>query len=382
MITIADLITPVTADQVEESFLLIIEGTGLKPRAWRDGGTLRTILRIVAVVFAAFTNLIAQFAASGFLETSTAGWLTLLAYSVYGVTRIPSTFATGTVTLTNGGGGIYNVVAGAFRCTSSITGKAYTNVSGFTLNPGNVLDVPVIAVEIGADSNAAPGTVTLFTTTPLAGVSCTNAAAIVGSDAEQDPELRQRCKDKLAIISGLGPRGAYAFAIRSATRPDGSAVDINRQSISPSSTNGTVTIYVASPTGAPLPADLPYVLASIELYARPDSVTVNLLGANPVAFAKSLTIWAVAQTGLSADDISALVSAALLAMITVYPIGGIAKTPAVQGYLFATNIEGTARAAHPSIFAVDGVGADIAMAVGDVATLATTITVNLVTKET
>jgi hypothetical protein len=381
MITIADLIAPVTADQTEESFLLIIEGTGLKPRAWRDGGALRTILRIIAVVFAAFTNLISQFAASGFLETSTAGWLTLLAYSVYGVTRIPSTFASGTVTLFNGGGGVYNVAAGAFRCTSSVTGKAYTNVSGFILNPGSTLDVPVTAVELGADSNAAPGTVTLFTTTPLAGVTCTNAAAIVGSDAETDPVLRQRCKDKLGTVSGLGPRGAYSYAVRSAVRADGSAVDVNRLSISPSSSTGIVTIYCASPAGAPLATDLDFVRASVELYARPDSVTATVIGANPLPVSKTLTVWAVAQTGVSATDLTTLVQAALLAMITTYPIGGIAKTPDPQGYLFSTRIEGAVIGAHASIFAVDGVGADVLMSAGDVATLATTITIRIVTKE-
>jgi hypothetical protein len=381
MITVSDLVTPVTADQAEETLLLTIEGTGLKPRAWREGGSLRTILRVCAIIFAAFTKAIADLAAAGFLETSTGGWLTLLAYYVYGVTRINATFATGSVTLTNGGGGIYSVAAGAFRCTSNVTGKAYTNVSAFTLNPGDVLLVPVTAVELGSASSATPGTVTLFTTTPLAGVTCTNLAAIVGSDAEPDLVLQQRCKDKLATLSGLGPRGAYSYAVRSAVRGDGSIVDINRLSISPSSSTGVVTIYCASPAGAPLATDLDFVRASIELYARPDSVTCTVIGANPLPLSKTLTVWAIAQTGVSATDLSTLVSAALLSMITAYPIGGVAKTPDPLGYLFATRIEGAVIGAHPSIFAVDGVGADVLMSAGDVATLATTLTIRIVTKE-
>jgi len=64
-------------------------------------------------------------------------------------------------------------------------------------------------------------------------------------------------------------------------------------------------------------------------------------------------------------------------MISGYPIGGIPKPPATQGYLWTTTIDGTIKAAHPSIYAVDGLGSDLAMSAGQVATLATTLTIRL-----
>ncbi len=381
MITVADLITPVTSAQQEETFLKTLETAGLAPRAWRKGGSLRTILFVVAVVVSGLSGMIAGFAASGFLDTSAGGWLTLLAQSVYGVTRIPATFATGSVTLVNTGGGSYTFAAGAFVCSSSATGASFVNGSSFTLAPGATLSVPVIASALGAASSASPGTVTTIVTTML-GVTCTNTAAIVGTDAEVDSVLRQRCKDKLSTLSGLGPRGAYGYAVRSATRPDGSVVNVNRFSISPGSSTGVVTIYVASPSGAPAASDVTYVQSSIELYARPDSVTANTFAATTLPVSRALTVWAVAQVGVSASDLAGLVNAALIALMTSYPIGGIPKTPSLQGYLYATRIEGAVVAAHPSIFAVDGVGADVLMNPSDVATLAATLTVRIVTKVT
>ena len=93
----SDLMRPVTTDEQEEVFLAALEGTGLKARAWREGGALRTILRVVAAIYAAFTDLMVRFAKSGFLELSEGGWLTLLAANLFSVTRVEATVATGEV---------------------------------------------------------------------------------------------------------------------------------------------------------------------------------------------------------------------------------------------------------------------------------------------
>lgn len=377
MITIEELLAPVTTEAQLEKFLATLETLGVPARSWREGGSLRTMLWGVAATYAGFSESVLGFVRAGFLETATGGWLTLLAFNVYGVARIEATFATGIVTLTNAGGGVYAILPGELRLISAVTAKAFTNTAAIALNPGAVLAVPVRAVELGAASSATPATVTTLETA-LPGVSVTNAAAIVGSDAESDADLRERCRNRLAVISGKGPRGAYAYAVRSAVRTDGSAVDINRLRVSPGSSTGVVTVWVASPTGAPTPTDLPFIAAAIETYARPDTVTATLLAAVPVALASTITVWARATPGLTAPDLALLVSTALSAMIRDCPIGGIAKPPSVQGYLYADAIAGAAKSAHAAIFDVDGVGGDLAIAPGEVATLATTLDVRLV----
>jgi hypothetical protein len=70
----------------------------------------------------------------------------------------------------------------------------------------------------------------------------------------------------------------------------------------------------------------------------------------------------------------------LAAFISVYPLGGIAKPPATQAYLYAESIQGVAQSAHPAIFDVDiDNPADMAMNPGDVASLSVTVNLRTVT---
>lgn len=376
-LSLDELTAPISEDSALETFLSILETLSIPARSWRKGGVARTILRILAKTYSGFTELMAAAIKAGFLDTAEGDWLSQLAYYVYGVTRIDATFATGNLTLTNNGGGVYAKNPDEVKAKWTATGKVYSNAEAFTLNPGETKSVSFRAVEAGSSSSAPAGEIDALETF-LAGVVVTNPLAVVGADAEDDADLRQRCRDKLSTLSPRGPRGAYAYAVRTATRPDGSAVDINRWQISPSSSTGVVTVYVASPSGAPDPTDMTYVANRIEEVARPDSVTVNVLAASPVAIARNLTVWCRRVDGLTATDIETLVNNALLAEITSYPIGGISKPPATQGYLYADFLAGVVKSAHSSIYDVDGTGADIAISPGQVAVLATTITVRII----
>lgn len=378
MIPIDELTTPLTEDQVFESFLQILEDLSVPARTWRKGGARRTILRVVARTYAGFTSLMAAAIKAGFLDTATGPWLTLLAYYVYGVTRIPATFATGLLSFTNTGGGMYSYSPDEVRILNTATGKAYRNTSSFTLNPGDTnIYVDVEAVEAGSASSATPDTVTQLETTIL-GVTVTNPVALVGTDEESDEALRQRCRDKLSTLSPRGPRGAYRYAVLSAKRLDGSPVDINRVQVSSDPETGVVTLYAASPSGAPSAEDLDAARLNIEEVARPDTVTVNLYAATPVAVASALTVWATRTEGIGVDDYREDVLLALAKDISLYPIGGIAKPPSTQGYLYGDHIAGVAEAANPSIFDVDGADDDIALAPGEVPVLSATVDVRIV----
>lgn len=378
MISITDLLTPLTAEQVRTSFVNSLVALGVPADKWRKGGALSTILRIVAGMYASFTVLMADAIGAGFLETAKGPWLTLLASSVFGITRPQATFATGKVTLSNGGGGVYTLTAGQLQLKNATTGKAYTNTAGFTLNPGDVLDIDVSAVEIGTSSNADPGTVTEFATQLLA-VTATNAAAITGSDAMTDADLRDLCSSKLGTLGNGGPRKAYRFAVRSATRPDGTPVNINRVSVSAFSSTGTVTIYVAAPSGAPDPLDVTYASDSVELLARPDGVEATVLAATEVPASRSLTLYSDGSTGLTTDELVTAATEALDAALANYPIAGRAIPPSTQGYLFANHVNTIAQSADPSIFFVDdGGAADVPLNTGEVAVLTVTIFARIV----
>lgn len=384
MISIDDLTTPIDQETTFQAWLTSLEAVGLPAKSWKVGGISRTILRTVAGTYAGFTVMMSDWIKGGFLDTSSGNWLTALAHYVYGVERITATFATGVATFKNTGGGIYSYTTGQVRILQAIAnpadpygapipGKAYTNAAPFTSNPGTSVDVAIVAVEQGSASSAAPLQIKLLETM-IIGVTVSNAAAVVGVDQELDSTLQQRCRDKLAALSLRGPRGAYAYAVSAAVRLDGTPVNINRRSISSDPATGIVSVYVAAPGGAPIAADVTAVALSIENNARPDTVTVNTIGASAVALTQSITVWATRTTGLDAPTLSALVSAALILAIQTYPIGGIAKPPATQGYLWLSYIDGVVKGAHPAIYAIDGT-ADLSLAPGTVASLASTIAI-------
>jgi hypothetical protein len=375
---ISDLIKAMTAAEVEESLLTSLETVGVSARSWRKGGVLRVIIVVVATLYAGFSTIMAAFAKAAFLDLSGGDWLTLVARYVFDVERAPATFAGGPLKLVNGGGGLYGPFnPGEVLARNPSTGKSYANAAGFTLNPAETLVVDFVAVEQGAASSADTGQIAELETV-LLGVAVTNEAAIVGSDEQKDDDLKAACKAKRATRSPRGPRDTYDYHVRNALRLDGSRVDINRVYISPSSSTGIVTIVCASPSGPPIVTDLDRARESVEEHSRPDTATVNLSGATASASARTLTVWARRQAGVDAAGLSGLVSASIAAMVSEYPIGGITKPPSTQGYLYASNLEGTARIAHPSIYAVDVPGGDILISAGQVAVVSLTLDVRIV----
>jgi hypothetical protein len=376
--SIDDLFKALTEEEVLDTFLSILETAKLPARSWRKGGAYRTILRAVARTYSSFTDVIALFIRSGFLETAEGIWLTMLARYVYDVERPEATFATGDMLLDNSeGGGEFDFGPDEVRFINSTTKKTYTNIEAFTLTAGEVKTIPIRATEVGAASSAAPGAIDDLETTML-GVVVSNPEAVAGNDELGDPELRQLCKDKLSTLSGKGPRGAYRYASLTALRLDGTPVNINRVAVVPDPNTGIVTTYCAAPSGTPVTIDVDAAAANIEKLARPDTVKAVTVGATGVALTNEITVWAIRQDGLSAVDLAALVNDKLIAAVKTYPIGGIKKPPSIQGYLYGDFVAGVAKSAHEAIFDVDGADTDLEIDDGEVATLATTVTVRFV----
>lgn len=377
MLPIDVLFRAMTEDEVFERMLELLRDMDLPVDSWRRGATIRVIIRVCARLYAGFTVIMAAFIASGFLETAEGEWLTKLARNVYGVERRQATFAREKIRLTNEGAGLFEDQA-AFTVTvfNPSSKKAYRNAEAFTLNPFGVLDVVFEAVEVGSASTAAPGTVSELDTN-LTGVVVSNPKAFIGLDEEKDPELRQACKDKLGSLSVRGPRTAYAYAVRQAKLLDGTPVNVNRSRISRWSHTGKVDVWIASPTGTPLAEDQTGVEASIEAIARPDTVTATVYLASEVPVTRTLDVWVKRRDGVRASDVAALIETAFVREGATYPIGGISKAPATQGKIYADWFAGVAKQAWPDVYDVDGTGADVNLAPGEVALLQVTANVRL-----
>jgi phage-related baseplate assembly protein len=381
MIPIEVLIRPISPTALSELLFDSLETLGIPAKSWREGGVARSIIGVASAVGAQGSELVSEAIGGLFLAFAKGVWLTAHAKDVYDVDRIEASFAAGFVTLSNEGGAVHTVGADELIVRSSNTGARYRVTEAFILGSGapgspTSITVAVSAVESGAASSVSVGEIDELETT-LSYTTVANASAIIGSDAEPDEALRARCYLKRATWSPLGPRDAYEYAALTAKLPDGSPTNITRVRPSRYSSTGLVKVVCATPSGTPTAEALDAVEDAIESTARPDTVTVEVSGAEPVETAHSLILWC---RGGSIPVIRARAQAALSALIAAWPIGGISKSEGGQGYLFSDAVAAAVVGSSPQAFDVDFVGGavDIPLAFNEVAINTTTFDVRLV----
>jgi phage-related baseplate assembly protein len=283
---------------------------------------------------------------------------------VYGVERISGTFATGVITLTNSGGGIYiidpgDLIVGKPAGSGPGDGKTYRNTTSFVLNASTTLtDIPISAVESGSLSTAAAGEISVMVTS-LLNVTCSNPTSLVGLDTETDAALRVRCSEKLGALSPMGPWDAYAYAARNAKRSTGEPCGITRTRTLKDGF-GNVTLIVASASGEVTgtigddTTDLGAVDEAVQQLAAPLAVTAHTESADAVIAAITYELWAYNTSGQSNAQIADLVQAKLNAFTTAQPVGGNTLLPEdTTGYVWADAIKSAiASALAPQIFHV------------------------------
>lgn len=370
MSSLDDLITPVSSDEYMAKLEQLLTTLGADPTKFRKGGAFRVLMRAQSMTFAGLTEIMAAAIRGGFLDLAEGAWLTLLARYVFGVERRAAQPASGNETFINTGGGTFlpaNYPAGSIRLYSSRTGKKYFNTEPLDLGPLATVTIGIVAAEVGAESNASAGDVDSLETSLLA-VEVSNAESIVGLDEESDEDLRGACRAKLASISGLGPRGAYQWAVRQATRLDGSPTAINRVHVPEGSWSAIVSVVLASASGAPIAGDVTAATDSIEAVARPSGIKLQVTPAVEAPFGRTATIWVQRTNGLSLDALRTKADLALAKGFSTYPIGGFKKPLATSGALYADWAKALCKV-HPSVFDVDlSDDADLLLDTDEVAT--------------
>lgn len=409
LLSVQQLLTPSTRDQARATAVTVLQALGLQPQNWAKGGIASSVLTAAAALYASASTQLSNAIAQQWNPTASGGGLQLLSKYFYGVTPPQPTFATGLEVLTNRGGGVYSYAPGQAFFVSTVANAAgvypvYTNTDAIALGAGSPSSPTTQTIGIacmnvqGSGGNANPGFVSSLVTSML-GVSCTNPAAIVGTDALQDDALRALNVASLAVTgNAFGPRAAYAYAIQAATNvTTGLPVNVNRWSISIDSHTGEVTIIVASPAGPVSTDDLQGISNSIEALARPDGVTVlpgaagfpsQPYSATGQPYTATIDVYVIAPRGTAA---AALETAAEDALTTWFessanPIGGLVASDDAnanfQG-IFETGIagviaQGLAAVPGASLIAAkfSGMG-DMALGAQQVATNATTLVMHV-----
>jgi hypothetical protein len=386
-LTLDELLTSYSADDLYLSstsgntgvFVDNLTALGLPADQWRPGSIASSVTRVMAIVYAMFSIVLVQIAKFGFLVTSSGGWLRLLARYYYGVEPIYATAATGQVTLTNSGGGVYSYAAGEFVVESADGTKTYKNLAPVAINPGDppLTGINMIALQVGTVGNAAPGEISALAE-PQTGLSVTNPASFVGLDDEDDPTLITRCLEALGARSVFGPLSAYKYAVSVAQLPAGGPVNVNRSRVSPFSSTGAVDVILASPSGPVTSDDITGVENSIATLSEVDTDTVVVLSASAHAITKALTVWAKKVTGLDQTTLTSEVNTSLISLNATWPIGGRRRLTDIEGKLFDDSIREAAKSADAAIWLVESDGIDTTLADDEVAVLTWTLDVRIV----
>lgn len=324
--TLEDLTTPLTRAEVQQSIYDVLATLGVNTTSWKSGAVVRTMLVCVSSILSALSELEAEIAKSGFLAEAEADWLTLVARFVYGIERIDATFATGLVTLENSGGGVYEFDPDDLIFSNADTGATYRNTEAVSIGAMQAVSVPVQATQAGSIGNAGAGQIHDMTTVVL-GVTCSNPSALVGTDAESDAQLRDRCSMRLGALSPMGPWDAYASAVRNATRPDGSSIGVTRIRIVKDG-YGVVKTYLAGSSGAiegdaeDPSSDLGIANEAIQRNAAPLAVNAQTYSARNHPIDVTYEVWMYNTSGMTEDDIRATIQRALEDFMRGQPIGG------------------------------------------------------------
>jgi hypothetical protein len=372
-----DLIAPMTTDEVKALLYDMMGIVGVKTSSWKPGAVVRTIVAIVAVFGAALSVLISKIARGGWLELATGEWLRILAFYVYGVTKHEATFATGSVTIDNTSGNLYSYGAGECVFRNAVTDKTYTNLSALTINPATSgITCTIVAVEAGSASTAAAGEVSELASA-LTGVTLTNPAAIVGTDAEEAQPLRTRCLERLGALSPNGPWDAYAYIAKSCERADGTPIGITRVRSVPDG-YGRVYVFVATATGAVTGdqtdpnTDLGALQLALLTWAAPLGITPLVYSASPVTVDVTYIAYAISTIGLTSAQFTAAALLRLTATFASSPIGGYIKPGETQGYLYADAVRDSIKGDESYVWHVDaGALADTSLAFYEVPVLGT-----------
>lgn len=323
--TLADLITQETRAAIYARALSLAVTAGLPVTSWDEGNPTRSLYDVLSTTLEKLEQVVARYVAAGFLDLAAAlddtTWIKLLAEQQYGYTAREATYATCTVRLTNGGGGVYTIAANDLVFSQvGDENVTYHNTTGGNLlvGPGTTLDVSVECDIAGSEGSAAPSGLQLVT--GLNGVTATNTTAAVGLDEEAVASIVAGCRAKLEALSPNGAAGAYEYVALNADLTG--AADVTRCRVSSDSATGDVTVRLASSGGAASGADVTLVETAILAYATPLCITPTVASASALAVPVTTTVYVYDTVSATTAEIKAAVVAAVQALFASIPIGG------------------------------------------------------------
>ncbi len=316
----ADIVTPLTRDQVVTVALGIFASAAFPTTAWGETDEPRGLIEYDAEVLAGLSQDIANVGLMGLTSTATGAGLTLHAKEFYQEQRKLAQQTVGAITLTESAGTPYPYAAGELVITTTADPDViFRNVTAVTGNPNTAVTFSIAAEKPGAAYNVDASTLRMASPVPGLALSAASGGSwrtVDGADEEADESLRVRLTTKFATFASTGPTDSY---VKHALDSDPTITRVRVQedplAVPPAF---AVTVIVASASGVPTAAALTAAVAAIQL-RRPLGTLVQTIAA--VAYVVSLrgTVRVRAAYRQSAEQ---QINASLAAYFSSLAIGG------------------------------------------------------------
>lgn len=377
--TLDSLVTPITPAQALASELTQAALLGLDTTAWQPVSPSRTILELNANIisgYSGYVNLIAKGGFASYAATITdinggevTTWMDLVSEQVYATTRIPATRATVALTLTSANvNGPYS--PGQIIIANSATGAQFANDVAVNLAVG-ANTIQFSALLAGSGSSSGVGALTIFVT-PIVGVSATNAAAAIGTDAEGNAALLARDLAKLGTLSPNGPSKAYYAVATGMLDPlqpwfDPALTSAITRVVTFSGA-AAVGCVIANASGAVGVGDIGRVNTQIQKWCVPLGTVAVVATADNLVIPIAATMYVPTSAGLTAPAVVTSATSALISYLAAINIGGV--TGATSNIIPYSELLATiARSVTTTAVTLVAPAADVPLAVTDVAVL-------------
>jgi len=330
--------TSILAQMYADASILGVDVVGVQAEA-----LFRALYELESRAKRSETDIRVAVALSGFLDTSTGPWLTLLARGVFALARVPPTRAVRALRvvsslLTPAG----TIPARQMLVQTTIGSKAirYRNVNDISLLPSSTIG-PVLfeSVELGSSGNLPTGT-SFTLVSQVAGVSLIdNGFGTTGTqlaiDEENDASLRKRCRAQWPATALWGTRLAFARYIQEAFDTAGLPNTITRFAIDDANPNGpgSYDLYIANQTSASLTSEVPAATGAEISTVFGYFTSIEKAGSGPVRVFAAATRLIALSVFLKGSTATANAQALLVSMAAGIQPGGIVYRSEVFGTL-------------------------------------------------
>jgi uncharacterized phage protein gp47/JayE len=381
MISLAQLLVPVTEDQATETLLQYLAGQGYQATSWQDGSIQKTLVKGFGKLYSVISGVVSDLAAAGYPRLAKGLYQDALGQYFYSLDRVPATATIGTMTLT-----LSSAAAPAAWSASDLViadapqapANSFRILDPGALGPGASGTFSLVCETPGAAGNIPPN-VPLYFWTPITGLSATNPALVgtstwvttPGTDEESPTRYADRMVGRWSRLSYSNTEGAYkAWALEALP-------SLTRVTVGNGANPGEVLITGATALGGLDPGQITTITDYIN--GVPDNIGRRPINDFPIVQSATAVSFPTLNLTVTCDSQFAATCGirtinALLSLFGSLPIGGEKISPNPLGYVLQSRMYQTIMALQGARN-VTGIPTDILLSPTDIYTPGIVVTV-------